>query len=94
MTQPEDHKAKAEPVTFEQGGKTWTLPPVKAGVLRKARKLVDQPLDLMFTALEAAAGDDVLAALDELDAAEVTDIFARWMATLGADLPQSSGSSI
>lgn len=69
-----------------------TLPHVskiKAGVLRKSRKLNE--LDFVFTVIEAVADEANLAKIDELGADEINDLFGEWQqaATLG----ESSGSS-
>lgn len=46
------------------------------GVIRKNRKL--DPMDLMFTLLEAVADDNMLAKVDALSLGEQTSLFENW----------------
>jgi len=85
-------KPGPEPFAFDADGGTWTLTPPNAGVMRKARKLIDNPMDLMFTMFEQVADEATLDALDTLTVAEVSEVFGDWMGSMGG-LGKSSGSS-
>ena len=61
---------------------------IKAGVLRKHRK--EDPVDFMFSIVEAAADDDTLAKLDDLDVNDLNACFEAWQAEVS---PGESGRS-
>lgn len=85
-TTPQDHRTKAEtaaePFTFDHDGETYTLPStVKAGLLRKVRKLDE--LDMLFTIIEETADPDAVAAIDDMDTSEFNDVVERWQRHIG-----------
>lgn len=63
---------------------------IKGGLLRKYRK--QDPVDFMFSILEAVADEDALAQVDDLGMADMNAMFEAWQQA-GADLGKSSGSS-
>ncbi len=92
VKKPKDREPGPEPFEFDADGQTWTLAPPNAGVMRKSRKLIDNPMDLMFTMFENVADEPTLAALDTLTVAQVSEVFGDWMASMGG-LGKPSGSS-
>lgn len=89
---PQDHKAPASK-TF-----TWTSPAgvvitmpsinaIKGGTLRKYRKL--DPLDLLFSILEDAGDERMLAQIDDLERSDLDALFTAWQEDEGATLGES-----
>lgn len=76
---------------YEHNGETITVPEFRsltAGVLRKARKGVDD-VDKTFTILEVALGEDSpeLAKLDAMSLVQLNDFIKAW--TQGAGLGEA-----
>lgn len=99
--QPQDHKLKAaeadalkEPFHFEGlDGKTYELPyfdPADAGLsfgfIRKNR---DNQAEVMYTLVEAMAGEEAIAALDEMTQTQAGEVIKSWQEASGAELPKS-----
>lgn len=97
-TQPQDHKAKAEPFKFTVEGKSYTLPPigeeaatsVPGGVTQDAVMYPDDntvQMRLAYFMLEATKPKpEALEALRSLPTSEMLEVMAKWMG-------ESSGSS-
>lgn len=83
-----------EPFNYTtDAGVTITVPSlakIKAGVIRKTRKL--EPGDQMFTIMEAVADEATLAAIDDMDGDELARFTEQWGAHSGADLGESAAS--
>lgn len=86
-------KAVAEPTphaldfAFTHNGETFWLPPLKAvksGIIRRTRSL--DPVDAMFTVMEAVASPEALEALDDMDVDEMTETTSKWQAHSGVSL--------
>lgn len=94
-TTPQDRKPKAEAatesVTFEHGGKTYTLPhksAMKAGMLRRLRNKGD--LDFAFSMLEELCDEDTLAALDDMTVEAFDEKLGEWQEHLFGGSPGKS----
>lgn len=90
--QPQDHQSKI--FTFDHNGRQYTLPRfknLKGGVLRRTRRL--SPLDMMFTMFEEIADEQTLAALDDMDTADLEELQQRWLEDSGVTVGESSTSS-
>jgi hypothetical protein len=80
------------PFTFEwpqASGRRYALPThLKFGVLRRASK-AGNDFDQICAILEAAADADALAAIDDMDVAEVERLFIRWQRHMGVSVGES-----
>jgi len=95
---PQDHKRKASDTIhaeangvdfeFEHNGATYTLPRPKFGAIRKAARAENDVLQVM-TLLEEVADKRTLAALDDMDIADINRLFADWQRHMGVGLPES-----
>jgi hypothetical protein len=79
---------------FQHKGKKYKLPnfaDIPMGALRKARKGKDE-LDVTFTMVEQMVGEDspVLAAIDDMNAAQFQELISGW--TQGAGLGEAQRS--
>lgn len=63
---------------------------IKSGVLRRIRKA--DPVDQVFTLVEAVADEETLAKIDDLDSADLNSLFEEWQKA-GASVGESSRSS-
>jgi len=64
---------------------------IPGGLLRKNRKL--DPVDMMFSIVEAICDDTMLAKLDELPMSDLNKLFEAWQES-SESVGESSGSSI
>lgn len=79
---------------FKHDGELYRLPPfrkVKAGVVRKVRKL--EGLDAGYTLLELVCDERTLAAIDDMEMSEMDEVLTGWQQQSGIGLGESSGSS-
>lgn len=95
---PQDRKPKASDsinaeangvdFEFDHEGATYTLPRPKFGSIRKAARAGNDVLQVM-TLLEDVADERTLAALDDMDIAEINQLFMAWQRHMGVGLPES-----
>lgn len=79
---------------YTHNGQGFSLPylgRVKAGLLRKIRKLSAD--DQLFTLLEEMGNDEALAVIDEMDGEEFGEFLTAWHEASGVTMGESQASS-